>query len=221
MGPSGCGIVPVLIVCAALLLFFSPPFVRMWRNKCMKDFFDWCKLQPNDKTPEVFGMDCYALFESKALLLQFLKKHDRTFHDEVVTKLAFIDKFTDGHAYGDAVVHGNLGRIATYVQDTLTQIQSRLQWHSDQYDCTPLERLHAEQNCEVVIAADEYYRKCVSEPAGSQASWNARDQHMTTTVGVCCQERLFLLPPGTTIFVARDDYFCCRQGRLFLLPGVA
>ena len=38
------------------------------------------------------------------------------------------------------------------------------------------------QNCEVVIAADEYYRKCVSEPAGSQASWNARDQHMTTTL---------------------------------------
>ena len=185
----------------------------------MKDFFDWCKLQPNDKTPEVFGMDCYALFESKALLLQFLKKHDRTFHDEVVTKLAFIDKFTDGHAYGDAVVHGNLGRIATYVQDTLTQIQSRLQWHSDQYDCTPLERLHAEQNCEVVIAADEYYRKCVSEPAGSQASWNARDQHMTTTVGVCCQERLFLLPPGTTIFVARNDYYFCCQGRLLLLPG--
>ena len=39
-----------------------------------------------------------------------------------------------------------------------------------------------EQNCEVVLAADEYYTKCVSEPAGSQASWNARDQHMTTTL---------------------------------------
>ena len=33
-----------------------------------------------------------------------------------------------------------------------------------------------------VIAADEYYKKCVSEPAGSQASWNSRDQHMTTTL---------------------------------------
>jgi erythromycin esterase-like protein len=34
----------------------------------------------------------------------------------------------------------------------------------------------------VLIAGDEYYKKCVSEPAGSQASWNTRDQHMTTTL---------------------------------------
>ena len=33
-----------------------------------------------------------------------------------------------------------------------------------------------------MIAADEYYKKCISEPRGSQASWNARDQHMTTTL---------------------------------------
>ena len=54
--------------------------------------------------------------------------------------------------------------------------------HSNRYDCSDVERLSAEQNCEVVIAADEYYKKCVSEPPGSQASWNARDQHMTTTL---------------------------------------
>ena len=35
---------------------------------------------------------------------------------------------------------------------------------------------------QVVIAADEYYRKCISEPRGSRASWNARDQHMATTL---------------------------------------
>ena len=157
-----------------------PPW--MWRNQCMKEFFDWCKLRREDQTPELFGMDCYALFESKRLLLNFLEKHDPEFHKEVSGRLAFIDKFTDAHAYGDAVVNGNLGRIAHHVQDTLTTIQSRLQWNSDKYQCSPLERLNAEQNCEVVIAADEYYRKCVSEPPGSQASWNSRDQHMTTTL---------------------------------------
>jgi hypothetical protein len=35
---------------------------------------------------------------------------------------------------------------------------------------------------QVVIAADEYYRKSVSEPPGSRASWNTRDQHMTTSL---------------------------------------
>ena len=128
-------------------------------------------------------MDCYALFESKRLLMNFLQKHDPEFHKEVSTKLKFIDKFNDGHTYGDAMVNGtNYSRISTHIQQTLTSIQSRLQWQSSKYDCTDLDRLSAEQHCEIVIAADEYYRKCVSEPAGSQASWNARDQHMTTTL---------------------------------------
>ena len=34
---------------------------------------------------------------------------------------------------------------------------------------------------EEIALAREAYRKQASEPAGSQASWNARDQHMTTT----------------------------------------
>ena len=94
-----------------------PPW--MWRNKCMKDFFDWCKARAENETPELFGMDCYALFESKKLLMKYLKKHDPTFHAEVSVKLKFIDKYTNGHAYGDAVVNGNLSRIATHIQDTL------------------------------------------------------------------------------------------------------
>ena len=69
-----------------------------WRNQCMKALW-LCKLRPDDKTPELFGMDCYALFESKRLLLDFLQKHDPEFHKEVAGRLAFIDKFTDAHAY--------------------------------------------------------------------------------------------------------------------------
>ena len=33
-----------------------------------------------------------------------------------------------------------------------------------------------------MIAADEYYSKQRLEPPGSRASWNARDQHMMTTI---------------------------------------
>jgi len=148
----------------------------------MLDFFSWCKDTESAKSPHLFGMDCYSLFASKKLLLEFLALHDPEFAREASTKLKYIDSYTNPHDYADAVTHGNLSRIATHIQDTLTSIQSRLQWHSHNYDCTPSERLSAEQNCEVLIAADEYYRKQVTEPAGSQASWNARDQHMTTTI---------------------------------------
>ena len=155
----------------------------MWHNQCMEDFFSWAQRKPPAKTPELFGMDCYSLFESKKAVIRFLETHDASFAAEVKERLAYLDRFEDGHAYGDAMVNGSLSRIAGHLQEVLTQIQARLQWGSDKYtNCTDVERLSAEQNCEVVISADEYYRKMVSEPPGSQASWNARDQHMTTTL---------------------------------------
>ena len=128
------------------------------------------------------GIDCYSLFESKRSLLAFLHEHDPEFCSEVTDRLAFIDKYTTAHEYGEAMVYGGLKRVQGHLQDVLTKIQARLQWGSDKYNCTDLERLAAEQNCEVVIAADEYYRKCISEPRGSRASWNTRDQHMATTL---------------------------------------
>lgn len=123
-----------------------------------------------------------SLFESKKAVIQFLETHDPEFAAEVRDRLAYIDKFKTAHEYGDAMVHGDLRHISGHIQDVLTKIQSRLQWGSDKYECSDVERLAAEQNCEVVIAADEYYRKSVSEPPGSRASWNTRDQHMTTSL---------------------------------------
>ena len=48
--------------------------------------------------------------------------------------------------------------------------------------CSKPEQFSAEQNLECMIAAEEYYAKQRLEPPGSQASWNARDQHMATTL---------------------------------------
>lgn len=91
-------------------------------------------------------------------------------------RLALLDKYDSGFAYADAMVNGQLSRVAEHITACFASIQARLQWGSDKYTCTDTERLSAEQSMEVVIAADEYYRKSVSEPRGSQASWNIRDQ---------------------------------------------
>ena len=111
-----------------------------------------------------------------------MQQHDPQFAAEVSDRLAYIDKFESGFEYADAMVHGNLKYVSGHIQECLVSIQARLQWGCDKYECSDHERLSAEQNCEVVIAADEYYRKSVSEPPGSKASWNARDQHMTTSM---------------------------------------
>ena len=35
-----------------------------------------CQLLQSKKAPELFGMDCYSLFESKDALIKFLEAHD-------------------------------------------------------------------------------------------------------------------------------------------------
>jgi hypothetical protein len=54
--------------------------VWMWQNQVMSEFFEWCREIPN--SPNLFGMDCYSLFESKRLVLQFLEAHDPKFAKE-------------------------------------------------------------------------------------------------------------------------------------------
>jgi erythromycin esterase-like protein/ubiquitin-protein ligase len=154
----------------------------MWHNRAFVEFCDWAKRLPPRLTPRLFGMDCYALFESKARVLDFLSKHDPAFASEARARLALLDKFDSGAAYADAMLHGPLSRVAGHVTEMLAKIQARLQWGAEKYACSDVERFSAEQHLEVVLAADEYFRKCASEPRGSQASWNARDQHMTTTL---------------------------------------
>ena len=56
-----------------------------------------------------------------------------------------------GRVEGKAALSaGDLKHISGHIQDILTKIQSRLQWGSDKYDCSDVERLAAEQNCEVL-----------------------------------------------------------------------
>ena len=154
----------------------------MWANQQMVEFYEWCKELPPSQTPDIFGADCYSLFESKKAVIKFLEKHDPDFAREVSTRLSVLDRFETGFQYAEAMVNGNLSRAASHIIDCFTKIQARLQWGSDKYECTDVERLSAEQNAEVIIAADEYYRKVISEPRGSQASWNSRDQHFTSTL---------------------------------------
>jgi len=153
--------------------------VWMWRNESFFNFLK--KLRKMQNPPYLFGMDCYDMMESKRRLLRFLKRVDPTYETEVRARLSFLDRFKSGREYGMAAVNGNLSRVADHIQNLLQKIQAKLQWEKT-WSCTALERLDAEQCCEIIISSEEYYRKLLSEPPGSQSTWNARDQHMCTTL---------------------------------------
>lgn len=107
------------------------------------------------KLPQCCYYPGYSLFESKKAVVSFLERHDPEFAVEVKARLAYLDRYETGFEYADAIVNGTLSRVAGHIADCLTKIQARLQWGSDKYSCSEVERLSAEQNCEIVIAADE------------------------------------------------------------------
>ena len=170
----------------------------MWKNNVIADLIDWLReynsnywdTPNNPELVRMLGMDCYSLYESKRWLLAFLKIVDIEYHQTVINSLRFLDRYKTVKEYAHDVVHGRLKNCLSNIQFVLQNILSKIQWEkTDKYielcekkKIDKFAAISAEQCCEVIISADEYYRKLYSEPSGSNASWNCRDQHMLMTV---------------------------------------
>ncbi len=131
----------------------------MWQNRAFVQLIEWLRKGDHDRV-NLFGLDCYSKEESLVELLRFLDAFDPA----LATRVQFSSP------------------------DEWPKLLARLQWKApdgDDDSVAPRSRLDqfsAEQNLECMIAAEEYYAKQRLEPSGSQASWNARDQHMATTL---------------------------------------
>jgi len=152
----------------------------MWKNQPFYDLVEWMRKRASFDGPYIFGLDCYCKEESKLEVLKFFDFHDR-----------------EGL--------GKLFRQACYPKekpDMWESVLAKLQWEIKEDDkhvkgkdrrgvllgsekfrgCSKLDQYNAEQNLECMMAAVEYYTRQKLDPPGSNASWNARDQHMMTTM---------------------------------------
>ena len=166
----------------------------MWKNDIIAELIEWIRdynLKNGDNMPvRLLGIDCYQLLESKKMILSFLEKVDTEFCEIIKEQFSFLDNFKNEKEYGYSVIHGSLQQYSTKIQDIFQKYLSTFQWYKfDKYieicknkGINLFELISTDQCFEIIVSADEYYRKLYSEPRGSQASWNARDQHMTMTV---------------------------------------
>ncbi|CAE7586014.1 Ube2j2 [Symbiodinium sp. CCMP2456] len=159
----------------------------MWKNRPFYELVEWMRKRASSDGPYVFGMDCYCKEEAKDEVLNFFDFYDRenlgkefrrTLYPaeqpdrwpDVLAKLQWEFQADSGSQPGrqQAAANGSCGSIV------LASKKFR--------GCSKLDQFNVEQNLECMIAADEYYSKQRLEPPGSRASWNARDQHMMTTI---------------------------------------
>merc|ERR1719399_2019653 len=137
-------------------------------------------------------MDCYCREESKEEVLSFLDFHNREdlgkefrrtcFPVEQPERWPSILSKLQWEIENDTPTTGSTKRKSSGKTTSDGTRGSILLGSKRFHGCSKLDQFNVEQNLECMIAADEYYSKQRLEPPGSRASWNARDQHMMTTI---------------------------------------
>lgn len=168
----------------------------MWRNKVAVDLIEWLRKyniimsERNKPQAYIFGMDCQQIYKSYKDLLDFLKKYDPSYYMYIIRLLSFFKQFNNESEYSQAISNGKLKKYIEIIPTILQDLLSSYQWdkveeyikHSKELDIDLIDIISSEQNVEILVNAEEYFRKMVLEPPGSQASWNTRDQHMLMTI---------------------------------------
>lgn len=164
----------------------------MWKNRPFYELIEWMRKRASSDGPHVFGMDCYCKEEAREEALAFFDLYDRDnlgkdfrracYPSEqperwpnILAKLQW--EFENDNSSPPQKKHASSQRTtADGSCGSLVLSSSKFR------GCSKLDQFNIEQNLECMIAADEYYSKQRLEPPGSRASWNARDQHMMTTI---------------------------------------
>ena len=164
----------------------------MWNNNVIIDLVEWLKKYnlENDDKVYIFGVDCQQFIESHKLLLEFLLKNDKEFYKIIKTQTDILSRFKSEQEYANQIVNGYLKQYSDAIPTLLQGLLASYQWdyvekyidQAKQSNLDLVDIISSEQNLEIMVNGEEYFRKMLQEPPGSQASWNTRDQHMLMTI---------------------------------------
>ncbi len=152
----------------------------MWANWEMVAFTNWLKNYnvnaPRQHKVGFYGLDIYSLWESMESIIQYLEKTD-----PALMRLAE-EAFNCFEPYrqGEGIAYGRAAQFVpdlckAEVIDLLRQIRQKL----PEYNTDPEHVLSVEQNAQIAVNAEAYYRIMLE---GGPHSWNLRDKHMAETL---------------------------------------
>jgi erythromycin esterase len=155
-----------------------PPW--MWRNEEVVALAEWLKDYntnlPPDKRVGFYGMDVYDEWNSYDEVLVFLANYDPELHKEISEFYYCMKMFgRDSWQYAKAISRG-YNACAPLLRQAFEQLDEQLATDEELH---PYDVFYVMQNARVFKNAEKFYRKAVSDRAGS---WNSRVQHMFTTL---------------------------------------
>jgi erythromycin esterase len=150
----------------------------MWANWEIAAFSEWLyhhnlQLQQNRKTG-FYGLDVYSLWESLDSIIEYLEKEDPEAARIAKHSIHCFEPYRDdedGVSYARATRNIVPASCRNEVMKLLQEIRSR----APGYDHDPEAAFNTEQNAQVAVNAEKYYRVMMNP---GPDSWNVRDKHM-------------------------------------------
>lgn len=151
----------------------------MWANWEVVALVEWLKEYnaslPADKRIGFYGLDVYSLWESLDALMDYLTKHDPQAAELAKNAIECFEPYAeDEHRYARAQ-HSISNSCFEEVIELLQEIRRKVPI----YDHDPEAALNAEQNAEIAVNAERYYRNMMGFNVNT---WNLRDRHMMETL---------------------------------------
>ena len=151
----------------------------IWANWEIVELIDGLKEHnaslPANKRVGFYGLDVYSLWESMEVLMDYLSKNDLKAAEYAKNAIECFEPYgEDEHRYARAQQS-----IDQSCQDVLLELLMEVRKKAPVYDHDAEAALNTEQNAEVAVNAERYYRHMVGNDVNT---WNLRDTHMMETL---------------------------------------
>ncbi|VVE20497.1 erythromycin esterase family protein [Pandoraea terrigena] len=180
----------------------------MWRNREMRDFILWLRehnaaLSPGERVG-VYGLDLYSMYQSADAVIRYLEQVDPEQAAMARARYAALDHVREPQAYGYATAVGARPDAREGVVAQLLQLRADARLHLSQDGLAALDaQFFAQQNAEVVVDAENYYRSMFGRRLNT---WNLRDAHMYRTLSTLARYRLQRGGRGRVVVWAHNSH---------------
>jgi erythromycin esterase len=151
----------------------------MWANWEIVALAEWLKKYnqelPKDLKAGFYGLDVYSLWESLDAIINYLDKKDPSTKKFALNAMKCFEPYgEEGQSYARATLV-----VPSICEDEVINLLTRIRVNMPNYNTDPEAVMSVEQNAQVVVNAERYYRAMIRP--GSE-SWNIRDNHMVDTL---------------------------------------
>jgi erythromycin esterase-like protein len=153
----------------------------MWRNTDVVEFVTWLR-KWNDELPAgaakvgFYGLDLYSLYTSMEAVIEYLDEIDPDAGQRARLRYACFDHYNrDAQVYAYETAFGGAEPCEQQAVQQLVELQSLAREAAERSE----DHFYAEQNAQLVVDAEVYYRAVFR---GGAQSWNLRDGHMADTL---------------------------------------